>query len=202
MGMTLLDYANFTEPFRRPTDYQATQCNPAVLHYILLFQYEKQPGDTYLYHINWGVVLQTQWRHFAVKPPLRMIPDRQFLIVSHKEFNFLEHHDALIPFHQKKHYFIKESPLLDYRIGGIFHWEKNLQILHFRKKFTQKTKNYMVHTLFLTDWWKFNPKKYTTYTVYSKHLDDLPLKSLYGCNFHTLTTSRFEEVASWIKKFS
>ena len=29
----------------------------------------------------------------------------------------------------------------------------------------RKQKNYMVHTLFLTDSRKFNPTKYTTYTV-------------------------------------
>ena len=33
------------------------------------------------------------------------------------------------------------------------------------KNYTQKTKFYMVHTLFLTDSRKFNPAKYTTYTV-------------------------------------
>ena len=27
IGMALLDYANFTEPFRPPKDYQVTQCN-------------------------------------------------------------------------------------------------------------------------------------------------------------------------------
>lgn len=73
-------------------------CNPIVLHYFLLFQYKKQPGDTLLYHINWRVVLWTQWRNFAVKPPLRMTPDRLFLIVLQEEFkeysDFLEHHDA------------------------------------------------------------------------------------------------------------
>ena len=35
----------------------------------------------------------------------------------------------------------------------------------FKKNYTQKTKFYMVHTLFLTDSRKFNPAKYTTYTV-------------------------------------
>ena len=52
-----------------------------------------------------------------------------------------------------------------YRIGGIFRGEKILQILCFRKNYTQKTKIYMVHTLFLPDLKKFNPTKYTTYTV-------------------------------------
>ena len=33
------------------------------------------------------------------------------------------------------------------------------------KNYTQKTKIYMVHTLFLIDSQKFNPTKYTTYTV-------------------------------------
>lgn len=67
-----------------------------------------------------------------------------------KEYSdFLEHHDALLPFDQKKCYFIKESLLLDY---------------------------------------------------YSKHLDNLPFTSLYGCNFYTLTTSHLVEVASWIKE--
>ena len=36
----------------------------------------------------------------------------------------------------------------------------------FKKNYTQKTKFYMVHTLFLTDSRKFNPAKYTIYTVY------------------------------------
>ena len=55
-----------------------------------------------------------------------------------------------------------------YRIGGIFCREKISQILRFRKNYTQKTKIYMVHTLFLTDSRKFNPAKYTTYTVHCK----------------------------------
>ena len=88
-----------------------------------------------------------------MKPPLRMTPDRLFLIVSLEEFkeysDFLEHHDALLSFDQKECYFIKESLLLDY---------------------------------------------------YSRHLDNMPLTSLYGCNFYTLTTSRFVEVALWIKE--
>ena len=37
-----------------------------------------------------------------------------------------------------------------YRIGGIFRGEKFSRISHFRKNYTQKTKFYMVHTLFLT----------------------------------------------------
>ena len=52
-----------------------------------------------------------------------------------------------------------------YRIDGIFCGEKFLQISRFRKNYTQKTKFYMAHTLFLTDLQKFNPAKYTTYTV-------------------------------------
>ena len=51
-------------------------------------------------------------------------------------------------------------------IGGIFCGEKFLRISRFRKNYTQKTKNYMVRTLFLTDSQKFNPAKYTTYTVF------------------------------------
>ena len=53
-----------------------------------------------------------------------------------------------------------------YRIGGRFRREKFSWISRFRKNYTQKTKFYMVHTLFLTDSRKFNPAKYTTYTVY------------------------------------
>ena len=56
--------------------------------------------------------------------------------------------------------------IFKYRIGGIFRWEKFSRILRFRKNYTQKTKFYMVHTLFLTDSRKFNPVKYTTYTVF------------------------------------
>ena len=86
-------------------------CAPVVLHYFLLFQYKKQPGDTLLYYINWRVVLWTQWRNFAVKPPLRMTPDKLFLIVSQEEFkeysDFLKHHDALLPFDEKERYFIR-----------------------------------------------------------------------------------------------
>ena len=41
----------------------------------------------------------------------------------------------------------------------------------FLKKSTQKTKIYIVHTLFLTDWRKFNPVKYTTYTVLCPNAD-------------------------------
>ena len=57
-----------------------------------------------------------------------------------------------------------------YRIGGIFRRENFSQISRFRKNYTQKTKFYMVHTLFLTDSQKFNPAKYTTYTVYTGHM--------------------------------
>ena len=57
--------------------------------------------------------------------------------------------------------------ILKYRIGGIFRGEK---ISRFRKNYTQKTKMYMVHTLFLTDSRNFNPTKYTTYTVYLTHI--------------------------------
>ena len=55
--------------------------------------------------------------------------------------------------------------ILLYRIGGIFRGENFSRISRFRKNYTQKTKFYMVHTLFLTDSRKFNPAKYTTYTV-------------------------------------
>ena len=54
----------------------------------------------------------------------------------------------------------------NYHIGGIFCGEKFLRISRFRKNYTQETKNYMVCTLFLTDSQKFNPTKYTTYTVF------------------------------------
>ena len=43
---------------------------------------------------------------------------------------------------------------------------KNFREFHvLEKNYTQKTKFYMVHTLFLTDSRKFNPAKYTIYTV-------------------------------------
>ena len=58
----------------------------------------------------------------------------------------------------------------EYRIGGIFCGEKFSRISCFRKNYTQKTKIYMVHTLFLTDSRNFNPTKYTTYTVYNNTL--------------------------------
>ena len=44
-----------------------------------------------------------------------------------------------------------------YCIGSIFRGEK---IIH------RKQKIYIVHTLILTDSQKFNPAKYTTYTVF------------------------------------
>ena len=52
-----------------------------------------------------------------------------------------------------------------YRIGNIFRRENFSRILRLRKNYTQKTKFYMFHTLFLTNSRKFNPAKYTTYTV-------------------------------------
>ena len=59
-----------------------------------------------------------------MKPPLRMTPDRLFLIVLQEEFkeytDFLEHHDALFPFDQKERYFIKDSLLLDYTTQSIW----------------------------------------------------------------------------------
>ena len=36
------------------------------------------------------------------------------------------------------------------------------------KNYTQKTKFYMVHTLFLTDSQNFNPMKYTPYMVFER----------------------------------
>ena len=48
-----------------------------------------------------------------------------------------------------------------YFAGKNFHEFRVLE-----KNYTQKTKFYMVHTLFLTDSRKFNPAKYTTYTVH------------------------------------
>ena len=58
---------------------------------------------------------------------------------------------------------------LNYRIGGIFRGEKFHEFRIFLEKIiNRKQKIYMVHTLFLTDSRKFNPTKYTTYTIYKK----------------------------------
>ena len=51
------------------------------------------------------------------------------------------------------------------------------------KNYTQKTKIYMVHTLFLTNSRKFNPAKYTTYTVsgiMNHQLDNLISQTVAG----------------------
>ena len=48
-----------------------------------------------------------------------------------------------------------------YCIGSIFHGEKILQILRFRKIIHRKQKIYMVHIIFLTNSQNFNPAKYT-----------------------------------------
>ena len=47
------------------------------------------------------------------------------------------------------------------------------------KNLTQKTKIYMVHTLFLTDSRKFNPAKYTTYNV-------IPILCMHACSTLTM----------------
>ena len=62
-------------------------------------------------------------------------------------------------------------------IDGIFCGEKFSRISRFRKNYTQKTKNYMVCTLFLTDSQKFNPAKYTTYTVQCSPPNSNPLST-------------------------
>ena len=76
---------------------------------------------------------------------------------------------------------------LRYRIGGIFRGENFSRISRFRKNYTQKTKFYMVHTLFLTDSRKFNPAKYTTYTV--REIIDLISLSLSVCLSLSLSLS-------------
>ena len=42
----------------------------------------------------------------------------------------------------------------------------NFAFFAFYKNYTQKTKIYMVHNLFLTDSWNFNPTKYMAYTIW------------------------------------
>ena len=79
-----------------------------------------------------------------------------------------------------------------YRIGGIFRGEKFSWISRFRKNYTQKTKFYKVHTLFLTDLRKFNPTKCTTYTV---------LLLLNYCNWIILQLLLREDTCTWIKPF-
>ena len=73
---------------------------------------------------------------------------------------------------------------LNYRIGGIFRIEKISRISCFRKIINRKQIIYMVHTLFLTDSQKFNPAKYTTYTVYKKLI--VLLWSMIMCIFWNL----------------
>ena len=53
-----------------------------------------------------------------------------------------------------------------YRIGNLFRGYLISQISCFRKNYTQKTKICMVHTLFLTNSWNFNPVKYNVYPLY------------------------------------
>ena len=51
-------------------------------------------------------------------------------------------------------------------IGGIFCGENFFCEFRVLEKIIHRKKNYMVCTLFLTDLQKFNPAKYTTYTVF------------------------------------